>query len=80
MGKVKTTVYVDEDVMRSIRVAAARRGRTVSDVVEDALRRSTLSDAIERIRAKSGLTEDQALELAYSELRALRRERGKPAT
>ena len=79
MAKVKTTVYVDEDVLREIRVSAARRGRTVSDLVEDALRRSTLSGLIESIRSTSDLSEDEALELAYSELHALRRERDHPA-
>jgi predicted Zn-dependent protease len=34
--KVKTTFYVDEDVMRSIRVSAARQGRPVSQIVEEA--------------------------------------------
>lgn len=75
MGKVKTTVYVDEGVMRSIRVTAARRGRSVSDVIEDALRKATLSDLIRGIQAESDLSEDEALELAYSELHAMRAER-----
>lgn len=75
MGKVKTTVYVDEDVLRAIRVSAARRGRTVSDLVEEALRQATLSDVIERVQAQNALPEGEALELAYSELRAERAER-----
>jgi len=79
MAKVKTTVYVDEDVLRQIRVAAARRGRTVSELVEDALRRATLSGLIESIRSRSDLSEAEALELADSELHAMRRERDQPA-
>jgi plasmid stability protein len=79
MAKVKTTVYVDEDVLRKIRVSAARRGRTVSELVEDALRMSTLSGLIESIRSRSDLSEEEALELAYSELHAMRRERDQPA-
>ena len=79
MAKVKTTVYLEEDVLRKIRVAAARRGRTVSGLVEDALRRSTLSGLIESIRSRSDLSEEEALELAYSELHAMRRERNQPA-
>jgi plasmid stability protein len=79
MAKVKTTVYVDEDVLREIRVSAARRGRSVSELVEDALRRSTLSGLIEGIRSRSDLSEEEALELAYSELHAMRRERDQPA-
>lgn len=79
MAKIKTTVYLDEDVLREIRVAAARRGCPVSDLVEDALRRSTLSGLIESIRSSSDLSEAEALELAYSELHAMRRERDQPA-
>lgn len=79
MAKVKTTVYLEEDVLREIRVTAARRGRTVSGLVEDALRRSTLSGLIESIRSRSDLSEEEALELAYSELHAMRRERDQPA-
>jgi plasmid stability protein len=79
MAKVKTTVYVEEDVLRQIRVSAARRGRTVSELVEDALRKSTLSGLIESVRSKSDLSAEEALELAYSELHAMRRERDQPA-
>lgn len=79
MAKVKTTVYLEEDVLREIRVTAARRGRTVSKLVEDALRMSTLSGLIESIRSRSDLSEEEALELAYSELHAMRRERDQPA-
>jgi len=79
MAKVKTTVYLEEDVLREIRVTAARRGHTVSELVENALRRSTLSGLIESIRSRSDLSEEEALELAYSELHAMRRERDQPA-
>jgi TPP-dependent indolepyruvate ferredoxin oxidoreductase alpha subunit len=79
MAKVKTTVYVDERVLREIRVAAARQGRPVSELVEEALRKSTLSGLLESIRSRSTLSEEEALELAYSELRAMRRERDQPA-
>lgn len=79
MPKVKTTVYVDEGVMRQIRVAAAREGRPVSELVEQALRRSTLSGLLDSIRADSDLSEDAAMELAYSELHAMRRERDQSA-
>ena len=79
MAKVKTTVYVDEDVLRQIRVTAARRGRSVSELVEDALRRSTLAGLIESLRSSSDLSPDETLELAYSELHAMRRERDQPA-
>lgn len=80
MAKVKTTVYVDEKVMHELRVAAARANRPISEVVEDAMREATLSGMIERIQARgSDLSEEEALELAYSELHAMRRERAAAA-
>ena len=38
MARKKTTVYLDEDVLRSARIAAARSGKRDSDVIEEALR------------------------------------------
>lgn len=76
MAKVKTTVYVDESLMREIRVAAARAGRPVSELVEEALRATTLRGVLERVWARNAdLSEEEAWELATSELRAMRAER-----
>ncbi len=76
MTKIKTTMYVDEDVLREIRVAAARRGRPVSELIDDALRESTLIGLLERVWARNAdLSEADAMELANSELRAMRVER-----
>ncbi len=76
MAKIKTTMYVDEDVLREIRVAAARRGRPVSELIDDALRESTLIGLLERVWARNAdLSEADAMELANSELRAMRVER-----
>jgi len=73
--KVKTTFYVDEDVMRSIRVSAARQGRPVSQIVEEALRQSTVLGIFDRIAAHFDLDPDEADRIAYEELRAARDER-----
>jgi len=76
MAKVKTTVYVDADVMRAVRVSAARRGRPVSELIEEALRESTLIGVLERVWARNAdLSEEDAMELANSELQAMRAER-----
>ncbi len=76
MPKIKTTMYVDQDVLREIRVAAARRGRPVSELIDDALRESTLIGLLERVWARNAdLSEADAMELANSELRAMRVER-----
>lgn len=76
MAKTKTTVYIDDDVLRAARVLAARTGRRDSEVVEEALREYTGSGVIDRVRARNtDLTAEEALTLAYEELHALRRER-----
>lgn len=74
MARVRTTLSIDEDLLRRIRVRAARSGRTRCDVLEEALREGL--DVIERIRAKADLPKEQALRLASElvhEIRAGRR-------
>lgn len=75
MARTKTTVYLDPDVLRATRVAAARAGKRDSDVVEDALREYLGLALLQRIWEKADLTEDEALKLAYDELHAMRAER-----
>jgi hypothetical protein len=77
MARAKTTVYLDPAVLRAMRVQAARTGRRDSDVVEDALREYLGLGLLERIWEKADLSEDEALELAYDELHAMRAERRK---
>jgi plasmid stability protein len=62
MAKVKTTLNIDEELMRSVRIRAARSSRSQSEVLESALREGL--GVIERIRRKASLSEDEALELA----------------
>jgi hypothetical protein len=75
MAKRKATFYVDEDVLRATRVRAARGDQRDSDVVEQALRVFLGFDLVERIWARSDLSEDQAMELAVEEIHAMRAER-----
>jgi hypothetical protein len=81
MAKAKTTIYVDEDVLRRTRVAAARRGKRDSEIVEEALRSYLLTDVLQSIWANQReqgldeLSEEAAMELAYRELKAVREER-----
>ena len=70
MAKVKTTLNIDEQLMRSVRVRAARSGRSQSDVLEAALREGL--GVIERIRAKARLSEEDALDLASKVLHEVR--------
>ena len=73
--KKKVTFYLPEDLLRAARVRAARTDKRDSDVVEEALRSYLGFDLIERVRARSDLTEDEAMELAISEIHAMRAER-----
>jgi hypothetical protein len=75
MGRTKTTVYLDPRVLRATRVRAARTGKRDSDVVEEALREYLGLAVIDRIRARSNLTPEEAEAAAYEELQAFRRER-----
>jgi hypothetical protein len=78
MARSKTTVYLDLDVLRATRVRAARTGKRASDVIEEALREYLGLALLQRIREKADLTEEEALELANDELRAMRAARGSP--
>jgi len=73
MSKRKTTVYIDEDLLRAARVFAARGGKRDSEVIEDALRGHLGIEALERIWSRSDLTEEEALALAYEAVHESRR-------
>jgi hypothetical protein len=66
MAKVRTTLTIDEDVLRAVRVRAARTGRRDSEVIEEAVRRELGLDLLERIwkQQAADLSEDEALALA----------------
>lgn len=64
MPKVRTTLTLDEKVMRLVKVRAARQGKGDSEVIEEALRRDLGLDLLERIWSKNQMTEEQAMRLA----------------
>ena len=72
----KTTVYLDEDVIRASRVLAARTGQHEYEIVNAALRSFLGLATVERVWARSPLTDDEAAPLANGELQAMRREAG----
>lgn len=74
VAKRKTTVYIDEELLRMAKVRAARTDRRDSEILEAALRNYLGLSALEEMRARSDLNEEQAMELAYAELRELRRD------
>jgi adenylylsulfate kinase-like enzyme len=65
VAKVRTTVTIDEDVLRALKVRGARTGKADGEVIEDALRRDLGFDLLERLWARNDdLTEDEAMALA----------------
>lgn len=72
MAKRKTTIYIEDEVLRAVKVWAARTDRRDYEVVEDALRAFLGFRLLEDIGQRSGLTEDEAQKLAYEELEAAR--------
>jgi hypothetical protein len=75
MPKLRTTVTIDERVMRAVRVKAARTGRRDSDVIEDALRRDLGFDLLDRIWERAALDEDEATKIAVEAQHGARRKR-----
>lgn len=74
MAKAKTTIYVDEDLLRGARVYAARKDMKDSEVFELALRRILGRDVLGDIWARnSGVDPELAEQVAYEELNASRR-------
>lgn len=75
MGKVRTTLTVDEDVLRVVKITAARTGRGDSQVIEDALRRDLGLDLLDRLWGSNQLPEEDAIALAVEAQHATRRVR-----
>jgi hypothetical protein len=64
MTKVRTTLTVDADLLRAVKVRAARTGKGDSEVIEEAIRRDFGIELLDRIWAANGLAEDDALALS----------------
>jgi hypothetical protein len=75
MPKVRTTLTIDEEVLRAVKVQAARRGMGESEVIEDALRRELGLELLGQIWAGADLPEDDAVALAVEAQHKTRRRR-----
>lgn len=64
MSKVRTTVTLDEEVMRLVKVRAARQRKGDSEVIEESLRRDLGLESLEKLWARNRLDEEQANQLA----------------
>jgi hypothetical protein len=63
-SKIRTTLTIDESVMRAVKMRAARTGRGDSQVIEESLRRDMGLDLLERLWERNDLPERDATELA----------------
>ena len=77
----RTTITLSDERHRALKQAAARRGLTITEIVDQALElaginttQSVLAMLAEAGR-RAGLGEDEAMELAVRETRAVRAER-----
>jgi hypothetical protein len=73
MSKTRTTLTIDEEVLRAVKVRAARTGRGESEVIEDAVRKELGLDLLDRLWARNELGDDEAMDLAIEAQEAARR-------
>lgn len=66
-------MYLEDGLLRAVKVAAARTGQREYQVVEQALRAYLGLELLERVGARPSLGERDALALAYGELHRSRR-------
>lgn len=81
MARKKTTVYIDEGLLRAAKVTAARSGKREYEVFEEALRGHLgMAGAVEEIWAGIGRedapSDEEAMRIANEEIAAVRAERG----
>jgi hypothetical protein len=72
---VRTTLTIDEEVLRAVKVRGARTGKGDSEVIEEALRRELGFDLLERLWLRDDIGEEQALALAVEGQHETRRRR-----
>lgn len=73
MAKAKTTIYVDQELLRGARVYAARHDMKDSEVFELALRRVLGRDVLDEIWERNADVDPATAEsVAYEELHAAR--------
>ncbi len=68
MAKTRTTVTLDREILKAVKLRAARQGLRESEVIESALRDSLLTSPVEAIwtaqESLEPLGEDEAMALA----------------
>jgi metal-responsive CopG/Arc/MetJ family transcriptional regulator len=64
MPKTRTTLTIDEELLRAVKVRAARTGRGESEIIEEAVRRSLGLDLMDRLWEQNDMPESEAMTLA----------------
>jgi hypothetical protein len=75
MAKVRTTLTIEEEVLRAVKVRSARTGKGDSEVIEGALRRELGFDLLDRLWQRNDVDEEQAVALAVEAQHKTRRRR-----
>ena len=76
MPRTRTTLTIDEDVLRAVKVHAARVGKGDSEVIEEAVREHLGLGLLDRLWNTNDLGDDDAMRLAHEAQHAtLRRSR-----
>jgi Ribbon-helix-helix protein, copG family len=73
MNKVRTTLTIDPQILRAVKVRAARTGKGDSEVIEEALRRDLGFALLDEIWAKNDMPEDEAIALAVEAQHEMRK-------
>lgn len=75
MTKTRTTLTIEEELLRAVKVRAARTGKGDSEVIEEAVRRHLGLDLLDRLWDKNDLDEQAAMDLAVEAQHETRRRR-----
>jgi plasmid stability protein len=75
VSKTRTTLTIDEGILRAVKVRAARTGRGDSEVIEEAVRAHLGFDLLDRLWERNHMGEQQAVDLAVEAQHATRRRR-----
>jgi hypothetical protein len=75
MPRVRTTLTIDEEVLRAVKVRGARTGKGDSQVIEEALRHELGLDLLERLWQRDDVGETEAVALAVEAQHKTRRRR-----
>jgi hypothetical protein len=74
----RLTITLPDDRYLALKEASARRGKTIGQIIDESLElygiksRESAQELVRRARARSALTEDEAMAVAREEVRAVR--------